>query len=299
MNNNELNGQNPKASNDQPMNNQNNLDILNIKPINNIAINNQSIEVNTNQLVNDSNNNINTTNNNDLNTQNNEINIKPINNMNNKDNNEDINNQKDSYNGLTTNHDEPPKKKINIKLLAIIAAIIIFIVVLLTFIPKIFNNSLKTSKAKNTTGLTVYTDSDVDNNCTYEQTEDNKKIKLYLDLIFNYKSKSNSGNQINYQLRLYSKEIIEYENGLTDNEYKEFINSLDSMKCISFQGDDVCTEDHLELGITETGWDTVVDRKGNKIEMTYYNIYGTGKTATEKEIKETLERYENNGYICN
>lgn len=47
-----------------------------------------------------------------------------------------------------------------------------------------------------------------------------------------------------------------------------------------------------------SGWDTVVDRVGNKIEATYYNIYGMGATATKDKMKELIEQYESNGYVC-
>ena len=68
---------------------------------------------------------------------------------------------------------------------------------------------------------------------------------------------------------------------------------------ISLNENNKCTGDHLELGITESGWNTVVDRIGNKIEITYYNVYGLGQTATEKDKNELIEQYKNNGYICN
>lgn len=89
--------------------------------------------------------------------------------------------------------------------------------------------------------------------------------------------------------------VIEYKKTLTDEKYKEFIKELNSIDCLDA---DSCTESHLELSITDFGWDTVVDRKGNKIEVTFNNTFGMGSTASKDDIKETKANFESEGYTC-
>lgn len=229
------------------------------------------------------NNNINNQNNN----MNNQYNSAGDFQNNNEFNNSNINN--------SVNQVEIPNKKNNTKLLAIIIGVIVIIVIVIVVALKEF---FVFGSNKNTTGSTEYKDSDVDYNCTYEYANEDTKMKVYLDFIFNYKSNREDGNQNNYQLAIYDKMIVEYENGLTDEEYKEFIDSLESLECFSYGGENKCTESHLELGITSLGWDTIVDRTGDKIEVTYNNVYGLGRTATEEDIRETKEQYASNGYVC-
>lgn len=246
-----------------------------------------------NQPVNNNMNNVNNQFNNTNGFQNNNV---ENTNYNNGFNNTNINNQSNLYNGNSMNQVETPKKKINTKLLAIIIGIIIIIVIVI--VSKGFSNSSVLGSNENTTGSTEYKGSDVDYNCTYEYTNEDKKMKVYSDFIFNYKSTGDSGKQYNYQLKIYNKMIVEYGNGLTDSKYKDFVDSFESLECLGFGDEKKCTESHLELGITDSGWDTVVDRIGDKIEVTYYNIYGMGTTATKEDMKEIIEQYESNGYIC-
>ncbi len=209
-------------------------------------------------------------------------------------NNNEWNNQSN-----ISNNQVNPKKKNNVKLLVTIIGGMIVLGIVIFAVLKIFNISSVISTHKNTTGLSEYSGLDVDYNCVYEYTKNNDKMKEYSDIIFNYKSDRKDGKQNNYQVKVYSKMILEYGNGLTNSKYKEVIDSFNSLECVSLNEDNKCTGDHLELGITESGWNTVVDRIGNKIEITYYNIYGLGQTATEKDKNELIEQYKNKGYICN
>lgn len=149
---------------------------------------------------------------------------------------------------------------------------------------------------KNTTGSTEYKSSDVDFSCTYVSKSDNLTITTYSDFLFNYKSTATSGTQYTYQLKQYNKMILEFKNTLTDEKYKEFIDDLNSLDCLDSGS---CTASHLEFSTTKYGWDTVVDRIGNKIEMTYYNLNGMDSTATKDDIKSVKADYESKGYSCN
>lgn len=137
-----------------------------------------------------------------------------------------------------------------------------------------FNNFSVLDSNENTTGSIEYKVSDVDYNCTLEYTNEDRKMKVYSDFIFNYKTTSESVKQYNYQLKIYSKMIAEYESGLTDSKYKDFVDLFESLECLDSSDEEKYTESHLELGLTNTGLDTVIDRIGNKIEVTYYKIYG-------------------------
>ena len=146
------------------------------------------------------------------------------------------------------------------------------------------------------TGSTEYKPSDVAFSCTYTTTNNNVTVTTYSDFIFNYKTKGTNGSQYTYQLKQYNKMVLEFKNTITDEKYKEFIDDLNSMDCLNAGS---CTENHLELSISKYGWDTVVDRSDKKIEMTYYGIYGMGKTATKEDIDKTKADYEKSGYTCN
>ena len=209
-------------------------------------------------------------------------------------NNTNINNQNNLYNNQN-NIAETSKKNNNVKLLAIMIVVIIIVIVIILII---FNNYSVFGSNNNTTGSTEYKGSDVDFNCTYEYTNGDLKIIVYSDFIFNYKTEAESGEENNYQLIRYDKVIVEYENGLTDDEYKDFVDALEATECFDYGNEDICTESHLELTVTSMGWDTVIDRIGNRIEMTYNNWYGMGRTATSEDIREVKEQYESDGYIC-
>lgn len=194
--------------------------------------------------------------------QNNNTNIAPQNNLNN----------------LNKKNNKP-------KTLIIIIGIVGVITILL--ISK-SGNILK--RHSNTTGLSEYSASDVDLNCVRKKNEKNGSITIYSDFLFNY----NTG--INYHHKIYNKIVTEYTNGLTEEKYKEFIKSLNSSKCNYDISN--CMKDHLELELTSLGWDTKVDRIGNTIETTFYEISGSNRTATNNEIKKTKTTYEKAGFSC-
>ena len=206
------------------------------------------------------NNNLNDQNN--FNSQYNGINNQPVNNSMNNNVSNNFNNINNNKNNLSSNR--LTKKAKNNKLFAIIIGIIVIIIVVVIVL-KGFNSSSVLGSNKNTTGSTEYNSSDVDNNCTYEYSTEDKNMKIYSDFIFNYKTTESNGSQNNYQLKIYSTMVVEYENGLTDSKYKDFVDTFDSLVCLN---SDECTGNHLELGVTNTGWDTVIDRIGNKIEVT-------------------------------
>jgi len=241
--------------------------------------------------------------NNNLNNRNNEFNNNTVNNNavnqyinssipnienNNYINNNDINNLS---NNININQVSKKNNK-NKKLLVIAIVIILIITIFITL--KGFSNDL--GSAKNTTGLDEYKNSDVDYNCKYESSDEDTKLKIYLDFLYNYETDGNNGKKYLYQLKTYTKVIKEYKNGLTNALYMDFVDSFNSLKCIYPED---CTNNHLELGLTNKGFNTVIDRNGNKIEVTYYAIYGMGIKATKKDMKEIKQQYEQDGYICN
>ncbi len=216
-------------------------------------------------------------------------------------NNNDLNyNQQNSFNmpnqipnnntNLNYSNNDNNTGNKNNKIIFIIVGVIAAVVILLL----LFNGSSKSGK--NTTGSSEYNSSDVDFSCSYVSKSDNLTITTYSDFIFNYKSTGTSGTQYTYQLKQYNKMILEFKNTLTDEKYKDFIDDLNSLDCLDSGS---CTGSHLELSTTKYGLNTVVDRSGNKIEMTYYNLNGMGTTATKDDIKNTKASYESKGFTCN
>ena len=128
----------------------------------------------------------------------------------------------------------------------------------------------------------------------FEKANDKNSVKSYSDIIFNYKTKGSSGQQYNYQAYIFNKMIIEYGDGLTDEEYKEFVDTLNSINCI----DSDCTGNHLVLDISSLGYNTIVDRTVNKIVVTSYKFSGLGVTATKEDMKILKDEYEKQGFVC-
>ena len=216
-------------------------------------------------------------------------------------NNNDLNyNQQNSFNmpnqipnnntNLNYSNNDNNTGNKNNKIIFIIVGVIAAVVILLL----LFNCSNKNKK--NTTGSSEYNSSDVDFSCTSVSDNGNLTSTTYSDFLFNYKSTGTSGTQYTYQLKQYNKMILEFKNTLTDEKYKEFIDDLNPLDCLDSGS---CTGSHLELSLSKYGYDTVVDRSGNKIEITYYNLYGMGSTATKDDIKSLKDTYESKGYNCN
>lgn len=210
-------------------------------------------------------------------------------------NNNDLNyNQQDNFNMSSqipnndantnyTSNDLNTNNKNNKTILIIIGVVAVIIILF------IFGG--KSKSGKNTTGSSEYNSSDVDFSCSYVSKGDDFTITTYSDFIFNYKS-----SQYTYQLKQYNKMILGFKNTITDEKYKEFIDDLNSLDCLDAGS---CTESHLEFSTTKYGWDTVVDRSSNKIELTFYNLNGKGITATKDDINSTRASFESKGYTCN
>lgn len=224
-------------------------------------------------------------NNNEWNNQNNYNNQPLNNNYNNGLNN--LNNQ--------VNQNIAPDKNNNIKLILMILGIVIVVLIVAFAATKLFTNSSIINGHKNTTGSTDYKGSDVDYNCVYEITKGNDKGTMYSDIIFNFKS-----GKYNYQIKEYRKTVYEYANGVTDSKYKEIVDSLNATECLSIgTTDKKCTGDHLDIGLTSNGWNTIVDRTSNKIVITSYNAYGLGQTASAEDKKDFIDNFIKSGYTCN
>lgn len=203
-------------------------------------------------------------------------------------NQNNLNNNNNNFNGNMPNNNINKDKKSKNKLIIII----IIIVVILIFILGFLSPSLLAKNHENTTGLSEYSSEDVDLNCVTNYEKEDGKRTLYSDLMFNYKK----GASYNVsQLKTYSKLIIEYNTTLTDEKYHDFVTELSTTECLNEHD---CKESHLEFSQTELGWNTVIDRKGNKIIVTFDNIYGVGKTLSSKEMREVKDSYEKDGTKC-
>lgn len=198
---------------------------------------------------------------------------------------------KPNNNDNTTTTETAPKTKDKKKTIFIAVAIIIAIIILVLVSRILFGGS-----HNNNTGSKEYKAKDVDLTCIYSSDDAEKNVTVYSDFIFNYKSKGNKS--YNYQLKMYNKKINTYKNGVTDEVYKQFMQDLFEDYCYGLSGND-CTKSHVELGMTDFGWDTTIDRMNNKITVTYNNVYGIGQTATSKDIAKMKKDFEKEDYKCN
>ena len=174
----------------------------------------------------------------------------------------------------------------NKKIIAVFGGMLVVVILIIVL-------SMMFSTHKNTTGSTEYKANEVDMNCQYtDEAKDGSQVTWYMDVIFNYKSESG----INYQSKVYNKVVREYKKGLTDKEYEAFTEELNSIECIN---SDYCKKSHLELGITgDYGLDTIIDRSGNKIIITAYNVYGMNAKATNSDRKELKAIFKKDGFTC-
>ena len=140
---------------------------------------------------------------------------------------------------------------------------------------------------KNTTGRNDYRTSKIGLNCYFEKKDDIRTTKTYADFTFNTKS--------NYKAVVYYKIFYIYKEKISDEKYLDMMWQLDSLEC---QNGDTCTKDHIKLGFTTFGMDTIADRKEKEVTFTYYKEFGQGEKASKKFIKKTKEEYIKNGYKC-
>lgn len=188
-----------------------------------------------------------------------------------------------SSHGLNTMNENKDTNNNMKKIIIGVVAVAILLVIVFLF---------KGNGHKNTTGILDYSNSDVDLNCAIELSNDDYVSKIYSDFLFNHKS-----GDVNYQLKLYSKMIMEFDGGVTDEEYLKYIKSIGSVICMGKE-EECAKSSHLELGIASLGWDIVVDRRENEIEVTYYNIYGAGQVSNRGDIKNFKATFEKEGYSC-
>ena len=141
----------------------------------------------------------------------------------------------------------------------------------------------------------AYEVSDIDYRCEVTTLENGGEAKDTIDLLFDFK---------NYQLKAYHKIVATFKEGLTDEKYEEFVSNLNVLDCIEFGKTiaDKCKASHLEFGSTSLGFDTVVDRKGNSIELLYHQDSGSysygHQKLTDSEIEEVLNQLKGSGYTC-
>lgn len=166
------------------------------------------------------------------------------------------------------------KKRIKI----IIPAVIVLIIILLI--------TSCVGGHKNTTGRNDYRASKVRLNCYYEKKDDIRTTKTSADFIFNTKE---------YKAVVYYKTVFIYKEKISDEKYEDMMWQLDSLEC---QNGDTCKKDHIRLGVTNYGLDTIADRKGKEVILTYYKEFGQGEKASKKFIEKTKKEYIKNGYKC-
>lgn len=170
------------------------------------------------------------------------------------------------------------------KKIIIIAGAIVLLIVLFLLVKVVFKRNLK-----NTTGSSDYSASKVDMNCVLNDSKDGVNIQLSSDFLFNYKS-----DRETYQLKKYNKLVYTYPNEISDEKYEKFVKDFNSIECLSKD----CTANHLELGFTDLGWETTVDRKKNQLIVTYFNVYGLGQKATQSDIADLKDIYVKEGFNC-
>ncbi len=132
--------------------------------------------------------------------------------------------------------------------------------------------------------------SNTDYTCTKSSTEGNIKMNITLKGTFN--SKNDSGTS--YKLIENNKLVIEDTDGLTDSKYEKYVTGIFS-DC-SYDKD--CTGNHVKLGLTSLGFDTVIDRSGNKITITYKTYIGAGYNASKSYKKSVINDYIKDDYTC-
>lgn len=231
-----------------------------ILPINNIEQSNNNQSIDNNQV---SNNNRPIDNNVKTTDNQQSLNNQPINNIQN-------NNHSQSLTGNNKN-----KKKF----------IIIGAIILMFIIFKLLSSG--TGGHKNTTGSTKYKDSDVALNCQREEKDSESTKTMYLDFVLNY------GDGTSYQAAQFTKYVETHKETLTDDEYKELVDKVR----ISLYDVDY-TKSHIEFDLSAFGFDTVIDRNGNTVEVAGYSVYGAGKKGTNNTKNTLKEEFEEQGYTC-
>ena len=113
-------------------------------------------------------------------------------------------------------------------------------------------------------------------------------MTTYVDVLYN----TSRGNQAEQ----YFKVVTKYNQPITDEKYKEIVKGIDATKCLF--GDD-CKDSHLELGLTTLGFDTVINRTTDTIEVTFYKENGKGYTAKQSDKDQVKKTYMDQNFECN
>ncbi len=244
-----------------------------ILPINNIE------QLNNNQMIN---NDIQLPGNNQT-VDNSQVsnNNRPIdNNVKPPDNQQSLNNQPIN-NIQNNNHSQSlTGNNKNKKIFIIIGAIILIFIIF-----KLLSSG--TGGHKNTTGSTKYKDSDVALNCQREEKDSESTKTMYLDFVLNY------DDGTTYQAAQFTKYVETHKETLTDDEYKELVDKVR----ISLYDVDY-TKSHIEFDLSTFGFDTVIDRNGNTVEVTGYSVFGAGEKGTNNTKNTLKEEFEEQGYTC-
>jgi len=285
---------NPMQNNFVPNMNNNQMYTINNQPMNNgMHLNPTEPQNNFNQGMN------NNQPMNALNNQQSNQNMQPLNNFNQGFNNQNFqpNNVNNPQNINTNQRSTQPKGSLieklkNKKILGIVIGVIVVIIALSLF--KGAGSSL--GGGKNTTGSTQYSASDVEASCVLDISEGNTIEIIYSDVIFNEKNGA--------QAKVYNKKVLKRKDGakIETDKYKEIIKENINPIAGTF---DLTEEDYnkekLELDITTYGYDTIIYRYDNKLEITWFNIYGTVSIhgeASNADKKEFIEELEKQGYSC-
>jgi len=148
-----------------------------------------------------------------------------------------------------------------------------------------------TSNSNTSTTIGDYKESDVGLRCTMSKTTEKGTATMTVELLYNYK---------NYAMQAYTKVVTNF-NSLTDEEYYEYIddNYGETTECLIDNTDGkACHKDHLELGITDDGMNTVIDRKGKTITTTFNKAFSIDQQATEEDKTNMKSAMEAQGFVC-
>ncbi len=246
-----------------------------------------------NSISNGTNNGIFNNNNNDMNSINNGVDNGTNNSINNNMNN--VANSNINGNNISN---LPKNNKMLLIVIGIIIVITVVVLALFIFI-KPGDSPISAGSHSNTTGLSDYSESDVDYNCSQtisvqlENSSRTKTTTTYVDILFNHK---------NYEAVVYNKAIIEYSDGvISDDTYEKYIKDLSLSDCdITVNGvaSECASKVHIESDTSTLGLNTTIDRSDNQIMITYVNYYGAGKKVTEEAKQVTVSSYRDQGYIC-
>lgn len=166
---------------------------------------------------------------------------------------------------------------------------VVFIISMIVILLTLF----KGVSHRNSVGSLLYSDKDVDFNCSMLEEDDLKLVDWKLDGLFN---ENGAG------AKTYAKIVYTYknENPISDETFCSYIDDLQGSKA-TITADGKCAYNGVkkaDVGTSTLGWDTLIERKENIVIITYHNVYQAFKKSTRKEQLELIDSYQKAGFTC-